>query len=32
MIVVSACLAGVPCRYNGENKLNKDVRQLVKDG
>ena len=32
MILVSACLAGVPCRYNGENKLNKDVRQLVKDG
>jgi len=32
MFIISACLAGIPCRYNGESKLNKDVRQLVKDG
>ncbi len=32
MFLVSACLAGVPCRYNSESKLNKDVRQLIKDG
>ena len=32
MIIVSACLAGVPCRYNGEKKVNKDVKELVKDG
>ena len=32
MILVSACLAGIPCRYNGESKLNKDVKQLIKDG
>ena len=32
MFIISACLAGIPCRYNEESKLNKDVRQLVKDG
>ncbi len=30
--VVSACLAGVRCRYNGEAKLDKKIFQMVKKG
>lgn len=32
MILVSACLCGVNCKYNGGNNLNYDILKLVKDG
>ncbi len=32
MIIVSACLAGLNCTYNLEDKTNKKVLQLVKEG
>ncbi|WP_026895100.1 DUF523 domain-containing protein [Clostridiisalibacter paucivorans] len=32
MLLVSACLAGVNCRYDGDNNFNKDIANLVKDG
>ena len=32
MYVVSACLAGVDCKYNGGNNLNEEVVKLVKEG
>jgi len=32
MIVVSACLAGVPCRYDGTSKPCPKVAQMVKEG
>lgn len=32
MILVSACLAGLNCRYDGENKFHKDIFELVKEG
>lgn len=32
MILVSACLAGINCKYNGENNFNEAVFKLVKDG
>jgi uncharacterized protein YbbK (DUF523 family) len=31
MIIVSACLAGIPCRYDGERKTNKKIKELVKE-
>lgn len=31
MILVSACLGGVNCRWNGENRLNKKIESLVKE-
>lgn len=31
MIVVSACLCGVNCKYNGGNNLNEKVMQLLKE-
>ncbi len=31
-IIVSACLAGVPCRYNGQAHTNQRVCELVKQG
>lgn len=31
-ILVSACLAGINCYYNGKNKLNKKIRKLVQEG
>lgn len=31
-ILVSACLAGINCRYNGKNKLNKKIKKLVEEG
>lgn len=32
MILVSACLAGLNCRYDGNNKFQKDIFNLVKEG
>ncbi|QZY53688.1 DUF523 domain-containing protein [Crassaminicella profunda] len=32
MYLVSACLAGVNCRYDSSNILNKKIGQLVKEG
>ncbi len=32
MYLVSSCLAGVNCRYNGSNSEDKVVAQLVKEG
>ncbi|MDE5631132.1 MAG: DUF523 domain-containing protein, partial [Bacilli bacterium] len=31
-IIVSACLAGISCRYDGSNKNNEYVNKLVKEG
>jgi len=30
--IVSACLAGINCTYNGKNKLKRSIRKLVRDG
>lgn len=30
-VIVSACLLGVPCKYNGESNLNEKVLQFVED-
>ena len=32
MILVSACLAGINCKYNGGNNFNQKVFELVKEG
>ena len=32
MTLVSACLAGVNCKYNGKNNLNPDILKLVEEG
>lgn len=32
MILVSACLAGVPCRYDGQSKAVENIADLVKRG
>lgn len=32
MILVSACLAGVNCKYNGGNNYNEKIMELVKKG
>ncbi|MCY6355386.1 DUF523 domain-containing protein [Clostridium sp. ZS2-4] len=32
MYLVSACLAGVNCRYNGENSAHETICELVKQG
>jgi len=32
MKIVSACLVGFNCRYDGENKLNKNLLKLFKEG
>ena len=32
MILVSACLAGINCKYNGKNNYNEKVFKLVKEG
>ena len=32
MILVSACLCGVNCKYNGQNNLNENVLELLKKG
>ena len=31
MILVSACLLGLNCKYNGSNSLNKDVLEFLRD-
>lgn len=32
MIVISACLCGVNCKYNGKNNLNEKALKLLKEG
>ncbi|MFZ5967991.1 MAG: DUF523 domain-containing protein [Bacillota bacterium] len=32
MILVSACLAGIRCRYDGSDKLIQEIQNLVKEG
>ncbi len=32
MYIVSACLAGVNCKYNGKNNLNMEILKLLKSG
>jgi len=32
MILVSACLAGVNCRYDGQNKEKNEILELIKKG
>lgn len=32
MILVSACLAGMNCRYDGGNKFRKEIIDLIKNG
>jgi len=32
IIIVSACLAGFNCRYDGSNKENKEIIELIKQG
>ncbi len=32
MILVSACLAGINCKYNGKNNYNEKIFKLVKEG
>jgi len=29
MIIVSACLAGIKCRWNGENDVNEKIKEMV---
>lgn len=31
MILVSACLLGIDCKYSGDNNLNKDLIEFLKD-
>jgi uncharacterized protein YbbK (DUF523 family) len=31
-VLVSACLAGINCRYDGKSKLNKKIKKLVEEG
>ncbi len=32
MIIISACLTGVSCRYDGDHKLRVDLRDLIESG
>ena len=32
LVLVSACLAGVNCKYNGKNNLNSEILKLVEEG
>ncbi|MFZ5341299.1 MAG: 2-thiouracil desulfurase family protein, partial [Patescibacteria group bacterium] len=32
MIIVSACLAGLACRYDGKSKINSKIIELIKTG
>lgn len=32
MYLVSACLAGVNCKYDGGNNENKEIKKLVEEG
>ncbi len=31
-VLVSACLAGINCRYDGKSKLNKKIKKLLEEG
>lgn len=31
-ILVSACLAGINCRFDGKNKLNKKIKKMLEEG
>lgn len=31
MILISACLCGVNCKYSGENNLNEDILKLIEE-
>lgn len=32
MILVSACLVGINCKYNGKNNFHKEIKELVDSG
>lgn len=32
MIIISACLCGINCKYSGENNLNSNALKLLKEG
>ena len=32
MYIISACLAGIDCRYNGKNNKNEEILKLVQEG
>ena len=32
MLIVSACLAGINCKYNGKNNLDMEIEKLVREG
>jgi uncharacterized protein YbbK (DUF523 family) len=32
MIIVSSCLCGINCKYNGKNNLNENILKLVNEG
>lgn len=32
MIIISACLCGVNCKYDGNNNLNEDILKIFKEG
>lgn len=32
MILISACLAGIPCRYDGRDTANQNIIKLLKEG
>lgn len=32
MYLVSSCLAGINCRYNGSNSVDEDIKKLVEEG
>jgi uncharacterized protein YbbK (DUF523 family) len=32
LFIVSSCLAGINCTYNGKNKLKRNLKKLVRDG
>ncbi len=32
MIVISACLTGISCRYDGDHKLRVDLKELIEQG
>jgi uncharacterized protein YbbK (DUF523 family) len=32
MILISACLCGINCKYNGKNNLNEECLELLKQG
>lgn len=32
MIIVSACLAGINCKWNGKNSVNKKIKEMIENG